>query len=79
MNEEDQKFAVLKKTVLSKPRTPKEIVTEKAAKRRQKRKAELQKALSENDRKWQMIKNSEKKAKKTTTSTNQQNIVNSIK
>ena len=79
MNEEDQKFAVLKKAVLSKPRTPKEIVTEKAAKRRQKRKAELQKALSENDRKWQMIKNSEKKAKKTTTSTNQQNIVNSIK
>ena len=40
---DNEKFVFLKKTVLSKPKTPKEIVTEKAQKRRQKRKVELEK------------------------------------
>ena len=38
-----EKFALLKKTVLSKPKTLKEIVSQNADKRRQKRKIELEK------------------------------------
>ena len=56
-----EKFAVFKKTVLSKPKTRKEIVSQNAQKRRMKRKAELEKKLNKNTQQWEMIKNFEKK------------------
>ena len=58
----DEKFVFLKKTVLSKLKTPKEIVAENANKRRQKRKAELEKKLNENTQQWENIKKFEKKS-----------------
>ena len=45
---DSEKFVVLKKTVLSKPRTPKEIVAQNAQRRRQKGKVDLEKRLNDN-------------------------------
>ena len=56
----NEKFALLKKTVLSKPKTPKEIISQNADKCRQKRKIELEKKLAENNAQWEIIKNGKK-------------------
>ena len=64
----NEKFVTVKKTVLSKPKMPKEQVSENAEKRRQKRKMELEKRLAENDAKIDMIKRSRKIKKENSSS-----------
>ena len=56
----NNKYVGLKKVVLRKPKTPKEMLAEKTKNKRAKRKLELEKRLKENTRGFGMIKNKRK-------------------